>query len=215
MNIMRVSEFPPWWVRNQLTRIYNRYRDSINQVVSALRFRTWIDSYSKARSKLIYRCNAFRNTANVEEIWKSVVTYQATKLYKRYDVVYLWGLNEFNNLDKMNKIDFGRDLFPNIIWKFKAIEKSAELNKYNKRNRQKNDKSTDSWEHIYCSVANKLGKHDDITWSFIDCLWGIWSRANRDKIKYHFYYVDWGSCAHQNMKKLRCITINYNKLQTL
>jgi hypothetical protein len=207
MNTIIITKFPPWWIRNQLTRIYNRYRDNIRQHVSLripLSKRTWVCACSNGRNKLVYRFNAYiSNEEDLAREWKSAISYHLTKLYKRYDIVYLWGISEFYYLEKMNNYYFKKDVFPNIIWKFKAIEKSAEANKTMKWRPKLLGIQKQSLKDKISNVRKRLMKGKDIPRSDENLLWNIWGRANRNKITYYLKYIDWGSCFSQNAAKIK------------
>lgn len=196
---MKTLEFSPWWIRNCCDKVNNKYRYSLQEKdITIIPKYTWINCYKKGRDKLSYR---FNHSTFLTDEWKSAINYQLRKLYLNYDIIYLWGVKEFENLEKLNNADFEQDIFPGNIWKFKAIEKSAEANKTMKWIPKKNRTDKHNWEDIMANTNVKF--RNETILSDEEQLWDLCFRANRDKVNKYFQYIDWSSRFKQNTRKLR------------
>ncbi len=205
MNAMKVSEFSPWWIRNLLNRIKNRRRDlqytpDIN--VSPQGIYTWVRCCNRAINKMRYRFNDHQNSAESNREWDALIAYQIMKLHKRYDPVYLWGITEYSNCEKVNLDDFPRDIFPCLVWKFKAIEQAVDITKRMPHKYKIERGINYDWGHLITNTRRKFHRSMDDEATVDDECWILVYRSNHDKLNKMCSYISWSSCIHQNQRKV-------------
>ena len=205
MNTMKVSEFSPWWIRNLLDRIRNRKRDiryGHDEIFNTVCMYTWIKCCNRAINKMRYRFNDHLNSAKNNRDWDALIAYQIIKLHKRYDPVYLWGITEYANCEKVNFNDFPRDIFPCLVWKFKAIEQAVDIAK-RMPHRYKIGRGTNyDWGHLITNTRRKFKHSKNVETILDDEYWLLVYRSNHDKLNKMCGYISWSSCIHQNQRKV-------------
>ncbi len=207
MNAMFVSEFSPWWIRNCLTRMSNRFknykqcRDEKHQQQAKA---TWVQTSKRASSKLVYRYNAFMKGNTQGDEWQSFVAYHINKLNRRYDSIYLWSICEYYICEKVNNEDFFQDMFPNIVWRFKAIEEAVDISKRIRSTRNMGGIRTEryEWDDLIGFTRKKYRKIWNNRQPDDQLLWHMCYRANHYKIMKYWGYAAWDSRIWQNKRKI-------------
>ena len=187
---MKVSEFSPWWVRNCRMRMYNRrryYNQSKGKNLSHRSIPTWFQCYNNARSKLIYRYTTSVTGISPYDDWNTVIKYQTNKLFERHDPIYLWGISEYYNCEKVNNEGFPQELFPSLVWRFKAIEQAADMSKRLQCDIKHKRTERFTWWNVIGDVRRKCNalKHEDYFSEKDDEFWFYcFSTGGRDSVKH-------------------------------
>lgn len=206
MNTMKVSEFSPWWIRNLLDRIRNRKRDynyGHNETFNPIGMYTWVKCCNRAINKMRYRFHDHIDTGESNRDWDALIAYQIMKLHKRYDPVYLWGICEYSNCEKVNLDDFSQDIFPCLVWKFKAIEQAVDITKRIPMSYKNERGANYGWGHLIANARKKFiqGKNRETSVDDEE-YWLLVYRSNHDKLNKMSGYISWGSCIYQNQRKV-------------
>ncbi len=207
MNTMKITDFSPWWIRAALTRMANRKKHLKTDRIPLLSRRsiyTWVNCCNRGINKMKYRFRECQcSIAQIDE-WETCINYQINKLHRRYDPVYLWGIAEYYNCEKVNIDGFSQDLFPCLIWKFKSIEQAVDMSKRLQSDTRLTRTERFTWGNLIGNVQKKyrawkqscnVSDEDDEFWNY--CF-----RANRDKLLKTWGYVSWNSRIWQNKRKI-------------
>ena len=135
-----------------------------------------------------------------DDDWKSVIVYQVIKLYKRHDLFYLWSINEFYNLEKMNTSDSNNVYSMPSVFQFRTIEIVTDLNKRLQINHTKLRREKCSWTNLIGNTRRKFSKSEKDRGLYRD--WQLCCRYNADKFNKIIGNVSWYYCINQNKKKI-------------
>jgi len=209
MSIPRKIEFPQFWVRAACTRVANNkkhFEAGLNRVPVRRRRRvyTWVHCCNRGINKMQYRYRDFIRGEKEVDDWKLAINFQIQKLHHRHDALYLWGVNEFYNCEKVNLQKFTRDFFPNLVWLFKSVEQASDFIKRMRSKRKKLVRGVNSrWEYLIGTTRVRfLVWRPEPVLSDEEEEWHFCYRANRDKLSGYWHHVSWSTRYIKNQRKM-------------
>ncbi|HQJ90277.1 MAG TPA: hypothetical protein PLB70_06660 [Paludibacteraceae bacterium] len=182
------------------------YEAGLNKVPVRRRHRvyTWVHCCNRGINKMQYRYRHYVRGGKEIDEWKLAINYQIQKLLHRHDALYLWGVNEYYNCEKVNQQKFPREFFPNLLWHFKSVEQAADFVKRMRSKRKKLVRSEKRiWDYLIGSTRVRfLVWRPEPVLSDEDEAWHFCFRANRDKLSGYWHGVSWGTRYIKNQRKI-------------
>jgi len=205
MKMAKVTDFPPWWLHNYLSRISKRWRRHVqisDDTLLRASVHTWSNCYYKSKNKMRKLFNKYQNCQVKVDDWEPLVSYQVNNLHRRYDSIHLWGLREFVICDKANNEKFTRDIFPNLLWKHQTIKLSLAITDRIKLKMKSGRDKRYSWNRLISSSYAKFKNNTVGKLSAEVELWNLCYTANFYKIKDYWEHVSWNVDIHNNILKI-------------
>jgi len=205
MKMAKVTDFPPWWLHNYLSRISKRWRRHVQTSDETLLREseyTWSDWHNKSKNKMRKLFNEYQNCRVLVDDWQPLISYQINNLYRRFDSVHLWGLREFVICEKVNNSNFPRDVFPNLLWKHWAIKLSLDMTDRMKLKRKLGRRERYSWNRLISSSYEKFKNNTTGRLSEEVKFWNLCYTANLFKIKDYWEHISWNVSIRNNILKI-------------